>query len=172
MNSDSIDLKYLLGLLNSNVLFWIFQKICYNLGNKGFRFIKNFVEQLPIIIDNKHQKDVIQMVDNILRLNTEIEICEDYLFDILKNEYGINDFSKKIENFYLLSPKEFIREVKKRNKNIDEEILVKIYEKSKSKILNLMIEIESDNIKPNNIVYQIYNLNEREINIIENDVKN
>ena len=35
-----------------------------------------------------------------------------------------------------------------------------------------MIEIESDNIKLNNIVYQIYNLNEREINIIENDVKN
>ena len=172
MNSESINLKYLLGLLNSNVLFWIFKKICYNLGNKGFRFIKNFVEQLPIILDNENQENVICLVDNILRLNKEIEICECYLFDILKNEYGINDFSKKIENFYLVSPKEFIREVKKRNKNINEEVLVKIYEKSKFNILNLMIELETDNIKLNNIVYQIYNLNEDEISIIENDIKN
>ena len=171
MNSDNIDLKYLLGLLNSNVLFWIFQKICYNLGNKGFRFIKNFVEQLPIILDNKNQENVILLVDNILRLNKEIEIYECYLFDILKNKYGINDFSKKIENFYLVSPKEFIKEVKKKNKNIDEEILVKIYEESKSNILKLKIELESDNSKLNSIVYQIYNLNEREISIIEKDVK-
>ena len=170
MNSDNIDLKYLLGLLNSNVLFWIFQKICYNLGNKGFRFIKNFVEQLPIIIDNKNQENVITLVDNILRLNNEIEICENYLFDILKNKYKINDFPKKIENFYLLSSKEFIKEIKKKNNNIDENYLLKIHEKTKANILNLMIKIKSENTKLNNLVYDIYNLNEREISIIEKEI--
>lgn len=170
MNSEDINLKYLLGLLNSNVLFWIFQKICYNLGKKGFRFIKNFVEQLPIIIDNNNQENVIRLVENILKLNNEIEINECYLFEILKNKYGINDFSKKIENFYLISPKVFINEVKKKNKNIDEVFLVKIYEKIKSNIINLMLELESDNTKLNNIVYQIYDLNEREISIIENEI--
>ena len=172
MNSDSINLKYLLGLLNSNVLFWIFQKICYNLGNKGFRFIKNFVEQLPIVIDNKNQNKVIQVVDTIFRLNNEIEICESYLFDILKNEYGITDFSKKIENFYLVSSEEFIKEVKKKNKNIDEDFIVTIYEKAKYNILNSRMELESNNAKLNNIVYQIYGLNEREVSIIEKNLNN
>ena len=172
MNSDTIDLKYLLGLLNSNVLFWIFQKICYNLGKKGFRFIKNFVEQLPIVIDNKNQNNVIQVVDSILKLNNEIEICERYLFDILKNEYEITDFSKKIENFYLVSSKEFIKEIKKKNKNIDEDYLLKTYEKTKSNILNSMVKVESYNIKLNNIIYKIYGLNENEISIIEKDIEN
>ena len=170
MNSDNINLKYLLGLLNSNVLFWIFQKICYNLGKNGFRFIKNFVEQLPIVLDNENEENVIQLVDTILRLNNEIEINECYLFDILKNKYNITDFSKKIENFYLISSKEFIKEVKKKNKNIDEDFLVINHEKTKSNIQNLMKKLESENTKLNNVVYKIYNLNEREIVIIEKEV--
>ena len=169
INSDNINLKYLLGLLNSNVLFWIFKKICYNLGKNGFRFIKNFVEQLPIVIDIDNQDNIIKLVDNIIILNKEIEKYEDVLFSILMNDFNIINFSKKIENFYNLSSKEFLKEIKNKNKNFDEDYLLDIFEKSKYNIGILKDKVQKNNIELNKIVYKIYQLNEDEISIIEND---
>ena len=169
INSDNINLKYLLGLLNSNVLFWIFKKICYNLGKNGFRFIKNFVEQLPIVIDLDNQDNLIKLVDSIIILNKEIEKHENELFGILRNNLNIINFSKKIENFYNLSSKEFLKEIKNKNKNFDEEYLLDIFEQSKYNIEILIDQIQENSIELNKIVYKIYKLTDDEISIIEND---
>ena len=169
INSEDINLKYLLGLLNSNVLFWIFKKICYNLGENGFRFIKTFVEQLPIVIDLDNQENLIILVDNIITLNKEIEEYENKLFDSLRNNLNIINFSKKIENFHNLSYKEFLKEIKNKNKNFDEEYLLNLFEDSKYNIGILKDKIQENNIKLNKIVYKIYQLTDNEIDIIENN---
>ncbi|MFM5883673.1 TaqI-like C-terminal specificity domain-containing protein, partial [Methanobrevibacter gottschalkii] len=169
INSNSINLKYLLGLLNSNVLFWIFKKICYNLGKNGFRFIKNFVEQLPIVIDLDNHDDLIKLVDNIIILNKEIEKYENELFDILRNDLHILNFSKKIENFYNLSSKDFLKEIKNKNKNFDEHYLLDVFENSKYNIELLKNKVQENSFELNKIVYNIYQLNEDEIFIIKND---
>ena len=70
INSEKINLKYLLGLLNSNVIFWIFKHISYNLGENSYRFIKHFVEHLPIKFTNKnHEKRINKLVEEQLTTN-------------------------------------------------------------------------------------------------------
>ena len=169
INSDNINLKYLLGLLNSNVLFLIFKKICYNLGKNGFRFIKNFVEQLPIVVDFDNQNNIIRLVNNIIILNKKIEKYENELINILRNDYNIINFSKKNENFYNLSSKEFLKEIRNKNKNFDENYLLNIFENSKNNIQILKDKVQDNSAKLNTVVYKIYQLNDDEISIIEND---
>jgi len=167
LNSDSIDLKYILGLLNSNVLFWTFKQICYNLGKTGFRFIKIFVEQLPIKINENYEEEVINIVNEILELNNKIRFNELNLFSYLKKNLGIMDFSKKLELFYLLNEKQFIKEIKKVNEEFDEIELLTIFNLSKNNIQQLNEEFKIKNHDLNQIIYKIYELDEEEIKIIE-----
>jgi len=44
LTSDSINLKYLVSLLNSKLLFWYFKDIGYNLGGKRYLYKKIFIE--------------------------------------------------------------------------------------------------------------------------------
>ena len=170
LNSDSINLKYILGLLNSNVLFWIFKQICYNLGKKGFRFIKIFVEQLPIIINKNYEKEVIVIVEDILKLNNEIRLNEKILFSYLNENLKIKDISKKLEYFYELNEKEFMKEIKKKIKTFDENTLLNIFNLSKNKIQKLNKDFIIKNHELNQIIYKIYNLNNEEIRLIEENL--
>ena len=172
LNSDSINLKYILGLLNSNVLFWTFKQICYNLGKNGFRFIKIFVEQLPIIINENYEKELVSTVDKILELNFQITHHEQKLFLYLYENLGIIDLSKKLESFYFLNEKQFLKEIKKKTKNFDYEDneLINLFNLSKKEIQELNKEFKIKNNELNDLVYKIYNLNEEEINIIQDDL--
>ncbi|AMK15262.1 type II restriction/modification system protein [Methanobrevibacter olleyae] len=170
INSDSINLKYILGLLNSNVLFWTFKQICYNLGKTGFRFIKIFVEQLPIKINENYEKEVIDIVDEILEINHKIIHYELNLFIYLDENLGIIDISKKLESFYLLNEKQFLKEIKNKTKNFDVKELLSIFNLSKNEILTLNNEFKIKNNKLNQIVYNIYKLDDGEIKIIEENI--
>lgn len=65
------DDKYLCALLNSMLIYFYMQQIASSLGEGAFRWIKQFVEKLPIVkIDSKNQKtadSIINLVDEILR---------------------------------------------------------------------------------------------------------
>ena len=72
MTSKSINLKYLNGLLASNVSNFIFSLIGSNLGKNGYDINKIFVEQLPIILDDTNKDKVINKLDNLIDLNQQI----------------------------------------------------------------------------------------------------
>ena len=47
---ESINLKYLLAILNSNVSYWYFKRISSSLGKKTLSFKKIDVEKLPVVL--------------------------------------------------------------------------------------------------------------------------
>ena len=170
LNSNSINLKYLLGLLNSNVLFWIFKLVCYQLGSNGFRFIKIFVEQLPIIIDTDNYFYIIKIVEDILDLNYKIKIHEENFLNIL-DKYNISKLSKKLIEFEKLTEKEFIEEIKNKHENFEKiDVLIENFNRICFEINELKSQINIKTISLNKCVYSIYNLSEEEIKIIENDL--
>jgi hypothetical protein len=70
------NLKYLLAVINSLIQNFYFKQISQNLGEKGCRYIYEFVEQLPIPkISESDQKPFIALVDKILAITKD----EDYL---------------------------------------------------------------------------------------------
>jgi len=68
--------KYNLALLNSKMIHFYFSQISYALGLGVFRWIKQFVEQLPIPkISESEQQSFINLVDKILAITKD----NDYL---------------------------------------------------------------------------------------------
>ena len=170
INSEKINLKYLLGLLNSNVIFWIFKHISYNLGESSYRFIKQFVEQIPIVMDNENLENIIFIVDQILLYSKQIKNEKIKMYNLIMQESCNNKLSKKLESFYKLSEKEFLKDIKKINKNINEDELLKKFNLSKIKINSIISKFDNSNQKLNKLIYKSYKLNTDEIMIIEDDL--
>ena len=170
MTSKTINLKYLNGLLASNVSNFIFSLIGSNLGKKGYDINKIFVEQLPIILDINNEKNVIDKLDNLINFNQQISLYESNIFKYMNDQLNISKLSKKLEKFYMLSEREFLNEIKKKNKNFDEIKILKIYNHSKINIISLLKKIENEEKELNQYIYKIYNLNGDDIKILENHI--
>ncbi|WP_366517285.1 TaqI-like C-terminal specificity domain-containing protein [uncultured Helicobacter sp.] len=91
------DDKYLCAILNSKLIYFYMRQIASNLGDGAFRWIKQYIEKLPIPkIDSKNQKivnQIIALVDEILTLK-----AKDSAFDISKLESQIDCLVYKLYN--------------------------------------------------------------------------
>jgi len=112
LSTEKYDIKLLLALLNSNVLFWVFRFLCTTLSDNGIRYKKKFIQELPLILNMDSKK--------------EKEICE-HVNKIIKYTY---------------------------NKNLEENKLM----------------IEKEESKLNKLIYELYNINTDEKEIIEKDI--
>ena len=173
LSSDSINLKYLVSLLNSKLLFWYFKEIGYNLGGKGYRYKKIFIEQLPIKLSNKdNELNIIYLVNQILELNKSFVIQTNQFYQFMIKDLHILKISKKLERYYELNQKQFFNEIKKQKANFINEAYVISEFESSCKILNeLNKDIDKLETELNGIIYDLYELTEKEISIVENEVK-
>ena len=106
LRSSKIDLKYLLGLLNSKVLsYYLSKRLVTN--SQGFpQILMGQLEQLPIVKANeKNQDEIINLVNQLLELNkektdtklqskvlqieTKIDFCENRINQIVYQLYGL-----------------------------------------------------------------------------------
>ena len=177
LNSTEINLKYLVSLLNSKLLFWYFKDIGYNLGGKGFRYKNIFIEQLPIKTTDSYTENILaDLIDQILLYNKNFVEETDSFQEFLIEMMDVQKISTKLENYFNLSLNRFLKEVKKQNGNINDEnlkdSLIKRYKYSCEKLKQLQSDILILETKMNKMIYSIYNLNEEEIEIIETDLEN
>jgi type I restriction-modification system DNA methylase subunit len=61
------DLFYILGFLNSKLSYWILKHYGPTLGNSGFEYRKIFVEKLPLIKPDIHNKSIIEEIVNLTK---------------------------------------------------------------------------------------------------------
>ena len=174
--TTSLNIKYINALLNSNVLNFVFKLLGTPLGKSGFNLSKIYIEQLPIKITNERtENEIEEIVDEIIVLNNEINNEMINFKKYLENQ-NINLASSKLEDYYSSNSKKFINEIKKQNNVLlSENVLTEMNQKfqnSMTKISNLVSDLivnENEN-KLNNLIYKIYNLNENEIKLIEEDL--
>ena len=58
--------KFLNGVLNSNIIKWYFPLISTDLGDKGQRFFKIFVENMPIPLITPSNKSIVAQIERIV----------------------------------------------------------------------------------------------------------
>jgi len=64
---DPDDLKWVLGLLNSNVLDWYLKKVSLRAYQTAFMYVKKYIEQLPIpVIPKAQRSQLTSLVDQLL----------------------------------------------------------------------------------------------------------
>ncbi len=165
-------LKYLLAIINSKMMTWYYEERFMDKNKKNFaKILIENAKNLPITINSNFIDEIVSNVDSIMEANMEFYSTTNAFKTWLKVEFEIDKLSKKLENYYELNFENFLKELKKKkvvikpNKIQD---LSEIFNESVGKIEHLQGEIKETDEKNDKLIYELYGLDDNEINIIEN----
>ncbi|OHE07479.1 MAG: hypothetical protein A2513_00475 [Sulfurimonas sp. RIFOXYD12_FULL_33_39] len=173
VTSDKINLKYLNTLLNSKLLNFLYSMENPQSG-KTFAEIKpSVIKDLPIKeISDSQQKPFIQKADKMLSLNKELHETKQNFYDMLNQD----KLTKKLQNFEELEFEEFVKEYAKAKKlkfadklqerNFKQE-WQSLFENDKALTCKLKEEISTTDKEIDKMVYELYELSDDEIKIVE-----
>lgn len=169
---DSDSLKFILTLINSNLLGWFFRKF-FGEANDLFPKIKvNELKDLPIKqIPNFEQIQFTEKADLMLTLNKDLEEQSRKFQRTIQRKFELDELPKKLQDWYKLSYSELIKELAKKKVilSLSQEVEWEDYFTSESqKALELKSQIDRTDKEIDLMVYELYDLTEEEIQIIEN----
>ena len=175
--NDNISLKYLLSTMNSSLFSWYHKKVNpkANARTSIPKILVNDVRNLPYKKVNKEaQQPFIEKSDKMLSLNKALQTKSDKFIKRIKSNLEIHKISRKLQNFYNFDFRTFLSELRKQKIKLkfkeqdDWEDYFDIY---KTEINELQIQINQTDKEIDKMVYQLYELTEEEINIVESSVK-
>ena len=161
----------LLGILNSRLTFLFLSNVCTTLQGGFFDFRRDKVLQIPI-----SQKT--DLNDLGIGKKAELQQINNTLFQdltqkfqrTLERKFALTELSKKLQDWYLLSYADFIKELAK-NKiklSLSEEAEWETYFSTEAKkALEIKSQIEKTDKEIDQMVYALYELTEDEIQIVE-----
>lgn len=167
--------KYILGLINSSLINFYYKVLVPETG-KTFAEVKIInLKQLPIYPPSPEEiKNLVPLVDEMLKLNNELQEELKSTFKWLNNSFDVDKLSKKLSKYYELNEKEFLNELKSKGVNIKSKTnsknLLEGFNDSISIIYPLFEKIKVLDNQINQMVYELYDLTDEEIQIIENSL--
>jgi type I restriction-modification system DNA methylase subunit len=162
-------LKALLGILNSKLMnhFYVNK---YKSTKKVFSEIQASTVKLLPIAQISNQNDFIKNVDLIINLNKELREIITKFLTLMKSDFSLDKFSKKLEDFYILTWGEFEKELNK-NKitllGVQKDDWFDRFDRFKKQALELKTQIDQTDKEIDKMVYELYGLTEEEIKIVE-----
>jgi hypothetical protein len=162
-------LKALLGILNSKLMnhFYVNK---YKSTKKVFSEIQASTVKLLPIAQISNENGLITNVDVIINLNKELREIVTKFLTLMKSDFGLDKFSKKIEDFYILTWAEFEKELNK-NKitllGIQKEDWLDRFSRFKTQALEIKTKIVQTDKEIDIMVYNLYGLTDEEIKLVE-----
>jgi len=173
LNENSgYDIKFILSLLNSSLINWFYNKSFTNDSTLTVNISKEYLSKIPIkITSSKDQEVFIEKAEVMLLLNKELQEQSQKFQRTIQRKFELEELPKKLQDWYLLSYSEFIKELgkKKVKLSLSQEAEWEDYfiEESK-KALELKATIDATDKAIDKMVYELYGLSEEEIEIVEN----
>jgi hypothetical protein len=169
--NDNYSLKFILALLNSKFLRFLYQSQINEEG-KIFSQVKIiYVDPLPMPeISLFDQQPIIEKADQMLSLNKELQETSQKFQRTIQRKFNLVDLSNKLQDWYLLSYAGFIAELSKKKVklSLSEEAEWEAYFSQESKKVNeLKSTIDATDKEIDQMVYQLYGLTDEEINVVE-----
>ena len=166
--------EYVLCWLNSRLYNYIFECLFDGLRMSGGYLLfssPNIKNTYIKAISNRQQNPFIIKSETMHSLHSSLlEIKNNYVLHV-QSKFEIENPSQKIQNWYLLEFKEFLKELEKAKVKLslsEEAEWMQYFNEQKEKAQNLKSEIEKTNKEINQMVYELYGLTEEEIKIVEN----
>ena len=187
--------KFWLAILNSKLLWYFLSSTGYVLRGGFFTFKTKYLEPFPLPkLDNINQQTpFVKKVEIILNDSQNLQDISNKFIKYLTNQYKLEKFTKKLENWHELEFGEFIKELNKAIKvtnremakdtakglNIDYVALpsltkkdefewLELFEENKKKAQELQQQITQTEKEIDAMVYKLYGLTPEEIEIVEN----
>ena len=169
--------KFLLTILNSKLVWYFLTNICV-VRSGGYIEVKpQYFEQIPIPeINNKVTLNA--KTENIIAFTSKFQKSEKSFTKYLQSQFNIEKLSKKLQHWHELEFTDFIKELNKAIKKaggkklskMDEMDWMEVFETKKAEVQILKSEINKIDKEIDKMVYELYNLTEKEIAIIEESI--
>ncbi|MDA3893200.1 MAG: N-6 DNA methylase [Salinivirgaceae bacterium] len=168
-----ISLKYIIALLNSQLMAYYFVKNTAKSVRKMFpKIILNDLRKFPFKeISLTEQQPFIEKAEIILQLNKDIQKVSSKFIGLLQSELTLEKLSAKIENWHTLEWVDFEKELKKLKitlSGVQKEDWFERFNRLKAEAQTLKAEIDKTDKEIDQMVYELYDLTEDEIEIVEN----
>ncbi|MFP4423827.1 MAG: Eco57I restriction-modification methylase domain-containing protein [Candidatus Woesearchaeota archaeon] len=161
--------KYILGILNSKLGWFLIRSYCTKIQN-GYQLIWNYLEKIPIKMADASQKEaIIKKVDAMLSYQKEFRKQKDRFIERVKDNLKLEKVSNKVASFYELSFSEFEKELKKAKIKLtlkQQDEWQDYFESYKKELIQLQEKINKVDEEIDELVFELYGLNEEEISII------
>lgn len=167
------DARYLLCLLNSRFLRFLYENSINETG-KVFAQVKIiYIDPLPVKkLSIAKQQPFIDVANSIMNsASRRADLIRNFL-DLLQSKLPIDKLSKKFQNWPELTFKSFLAELKKKKVKLsleEEADWMTYFKKRKIEATDLQIEIDRIDREIDQMVYELYGLTEKEIQIVENN---
>jgi hypothetical protein len=172
MKNENYSLKYVLTILNSRVIkkYWLSN---YSDSKQLFPKIKGYqLKQLPIPIASiLEQIPFVEKADSMLKLNTEFQELSQKFQRTIQRKFELEELSKKLQDWYLLSYSEFIKELTKKKIKLSlsqESEWEDFFIEESKKAMEIKNTIDMTDKIIDSMVYELYGLSEEEIRLVEN----
>lgn len=166
-HSKDVDLKYLIALINSRLINYYYKKVL----SSNLHVYPEAIRNLPIrVCDNEIQKAYILNVDSIIELKKQLFEMSNKFKGMILRKFNLVEVTKKIEEFYLYTYTEFLKELLKKKVKLslsDEAEWEEYFNTESKKALELKAKIDATDKEIDQMVYKLYDLTEEEIKIVE-----
>jgi hypothetical protein len=167
LKSENYNLKFILALLNSNVINFIFLKQFLNKDIYSFQ-----LQQIPIpnIKLNEQLKFSVK-VDLIISKIKETKLQSQKFQRTIQRKFELDVLPKKLQDWYLLSYADFVKELAKKKIKLSlsqEAEWEDYFTQEANKALQIKNQIDTTDAEIDQMVYELYGLSEEEITIVEN----
>jgi type I restriction-modification system DNA methylase subunit len=166
----------LVAILNSKLVEYFYKTISSSIRGGFLRFIGQYLEQIPIPQVKTDLKNPLSMlVDRVLNLYSQSQELQQQALEVLRAEYNLPKITQKLGKFLSLGWNEFIEELEKQRIRIDltQKDTLNIWFRDKqdtAKNINESLEKLQKEIDKH--VYNLYQLNDAEIKLIEREISN
>jgi type I restriction-modification system DNA methylase subunit len=163
---DNLSLHYIICILNSTLINYLFATKFLNLSVKG-----EYLKQLSFpVIENELQFVFIEKAKTMLSSNNILQDLSQKFHRTLERKFGLKEISNKLQEFYLLTYNEFIKELAKKKIKLslaEEAEWEEYFNTEAKKALELKSKIDATDKEIDQMVYRLYDLTEEEIKIVE-----
>ncbi|TAE66336.1 MAG: hypothetical protein EAZ85_16005, partial [Bacteroidetes bacterium] len=165
--------EYILSLLNSKLFTFYLKYAIINNSSLTVHLDKPYVGRFPIKKTNDEKQAIFaKKIDEIFELYPILQENQKTFLSLLKTNFGQNKFSQKLENWFLLDVTHFIKELQKTQKGMSLAVQKKwitFFKTEQTQTKSIFEKIKTLENEIDYLVYQLYDLNEEEIKIIENE---
>jgi len=171
ITDSSISYKYALTLLNSKLIFWFFRNENNEFDDLFPKIKSGEIKNLPLFnCSFEQQEPCISKSDLMLTLSKELLEASRKFQRSLQRKFNLESLSKKLEDWYLHSYSDFIKELAKKKVKLslsDEAEWEEYFNTESKKALELKSKIDVTDKEIDQMVYKLYDLTEEEIKIVE-----
>lgn len=167
---SQLSLKYILGLLNSNLMSYYFMKNTPKAVRKMFpKIILKDLRQFPIRVA-ENQQPFIEKVDCMLAENNRLHKTADGFIQLLQSKWANLKITGRVSEWYKLSFENFRKELEKQKIKLslqEQAEWLQYFTEQKQEASNIRSSIKKTDSEIDRMVYELYELTDEEIRIVE-----